>query len=162
MSQILREVNASVGNNPIIRTLELTCTAWDSSVFICNGYEDQTVTDENGRVITFEAANIAIALAAKNNKGNQTLAFGVADGSGEVSQRVDQSVDARIRVHAIYRTYLESNKEAPQEAPYYLSVAAVNMKGIIAQIQAIFFNMLGVAWPRNLYTTNVAPGLRWI
>lgn len=162
ISQTLLEVNASVGNNYIIRTLELTCDAWDSPVLICNGYEDQTVTDENGRVLTFTAANIGIELAAKNNKGNQALAFGVADGSGEVNRRTDTATEARVRVNAIYRTFLEHNTSAPQETPWHLTVAAVNMKGVIAQLQAIFFNMLGVAWPRNLYTTNVAPGLRWI
>lgn len=162
MSQALREINASVGNNVIIRTLELTCDVWDSPVLICTGYEDQTVTDENGRQLTFIAANIGIALAAKNTKGNQTLGFGVADGSGEVTTRARSAAAARMRVYATYRTFLEFNKDAPQEAPYYLSVASTNMKGIIAQLQAGFFNMLGVAWPRNLYTTDVTPGLRWL
>lgn len=162
MSQALREINASVGNNPIIRTLELTCDEWDSPVYICNGYNDQTVVDENGRTLTFLAMNIDIALAAKNNKGNQTLAFGIADGSGEVTTRARSAAAARMRVYATYRTFLEQNKDAPQEAPWYLSVESVDLKGIIAQLQCAFFNMLGVAYPRKKYTTSETPGLRWI
>lgn len=164
MSAILAEVNAGANErlDAIIRTLELTCAAWDEPVFICNGFEDVTAVTEDSRTVTFIGANIDIALAAKNNKGNQTLAFAVDNTTGEVSKRVDQAIEANARVTAIYRTYLNTNLSAPAEKPYVLAVLGGTLQGQEAQIETGFFNMIGVAWPRALYTTSFAPGLRYL
>jgi hypothetical protein len=164
MSVILAEVNAGANErfDEIIRTLELTCPAWDAPVFICTGFEDITAVTEDGRTVTFIGANIDIALAAKNNKGNQTLAFTVDNTTGEVSQRVDQAIDGDARVTCIYRTYLSGNLAAPAERPYVLSLLSGAIQGVEAQLQTGYFNMIGVAWPRNLYTVNEYPALRYI
>ncbi|MNO71785.1 hypothetical protein D3C76_627080 [compost metagenome] len=164
MSQILAEVNAGANErlDAIIRTLELTCDAWDEPVFICNGFDDVTAVTEDLRTVTFIAANIDIALAAKNNKGNQTLAFAVDNTTGEVSQRIDQAIAANARVTAIYRTYLNTNLSAPAEKPYVLTVLGGTLQGQEAQLETGYFNMIGVAWPRALYTVNYAPALRYI
>lgn len=163
MSQILAEVNAGANERGdyIIRTLELTCTAWAAPILICNGFKDQTVRDEFGRTLTFTAANIEITLAAKNGKGNQTLAFGADNTTGEVSRNVDTASEARARVNATYRTFLNTNLLAPAERPYYLTVQSGEIKGNAAQIQTGYFNMIGVSWPRELYTINFTPALRY-
>lgn len=164
MSQILAEVNAGANErlDAIIRTLELTCDAWEEPVFICNGFEDVMATTEDARTVTFVGANIDIALAAKNNKGNQTLAFAVDNTTGEASRLIDQAIDANARVTAIYRTYLSTNLSAPAEKPYVLTLLAGEIVGQEAQLQTGFFNMIGVAWPRALYTVNFVPALRYI
>lgn len=164
MSQILAEVNAGANGrlDAIIRTLELTCSAWAEPVFICNGFDDVTAVTEDARTVTFIAANIDIALAAKNNKGNQTLAFAVDNTTGEVSRKVDQAIAANARVTAIYRTYLNTNLLAPAEKPYVLTVLGGTLQGQEAQLETGYFNMIGVAWPRALYTVNFAPALRYI
>lgn len=164
MSIILAEVNAGANErlDEIIRTLELRCPAWASAVYICTGFEDITAVTENGDTVTFIGANIDIALASKNNKGNQTLAFAVDNTTGEVSQRVDQAIDGNARVTAIYRTYLSGNLTAPAERPYTLSLLSGTIQGIEAQLQTGYFNMIGVAWPRELYTVNEYPALRYI
>lgn len=164
MSQILAEVNAGANErlDTIIRTLELTCPGWDEPIFICNGFDDVTAVTEDARTVTFIAANIDIALAAKNNKGNQTLAFAVDNTTGEVSKRIDQAINANARVTAIYRTYLNTNLSAPAEKPYVLAVLGGTLQGQEAQLETGYFNMIGVAWPRALYTTTFAPALRYI
>jgi hypothetical protein len=164
MSIILAEVNAGANErlDEIIRTLELTCSAWAEPVFICTGFEDITVVTEDARTVTFIGANIDIALAAKNNKGNQTLAFAVDNTTGEVSAKVDQAIDANARVTAIYRTYLSGNLSAPAEKPYVLTLLSGEIQGQEAQLQTGFFNMIGVAWPRALYTVNYVPALRYL
>ena len=164
MSAILAEVNAGAneGTDCIIRTLELVCAVWGKPVFICTGFEDVIATDENGRVITFTGANIDIALAAKNNKGNQTLAFAVDNTTGEASRLIDEAIEAVARVIAIYRTYLNTNLSAPAEKPYTLTLLSGSVQGVQAQLDTGFYNMIGVAWPRVLYTTTFAPGLRYI
>lgn len=164
MSQILDEVNAGANErlDAIIRTLELTSPGWTESVFICTGFDDVIAVDEIGRTLTFTAANIDIALAAKNNKGNQTLAFAVDNTTGEVSRRIDQAIAANARVTAIYRTYLNTNLSAPAEKPYVLTVLGGTLQGQEAQLETGYFNLIGVAWPRALYTVNYAPALRYI
>lgn len=162
MSIILAEVNAGANErlDEIIRTLELTCPAWPESVFICTGFEDITAVTEDARTVTFVGANIDIALAAKNNKGNQTLAFAVDNTTGEASRLIDQAIEANARVTAIYRTYLSGNLLAPAEKPYVLTLLSGAIQGQEAQLQTGYFNMIGVAWPRALYTVNFAPALR--
>lgn len=164
MSQVLAEVNAGANErlDAIIRTLELTCDAWEEPVFICNGFEDVTAITEDARTVTFIGANIDITLAAKNNKGNQTLAFAVDNTTGEASRLIDQAIDANARVTAIYRTYLNTNLSAPAEKPYVLTLLAGEIVGQEAQLQTGFFNMISVAWPRALYTVNFVPALRYI
>lgn len=164
MSQILAEVNAGANErlDVIIRTLELTCAAWSEPVFICTGFEDITAVTEDARTVTFIGANIDIALAAKNNKGNQTLAFAVDNTTGEASRLIDQAIEANARVTAIYRTYLNTNLSAPAEKPYVLTLLSGSVQGQEAQLQTGYFNMIGVAWPRALYTVNFAPALRYI
>lgn len=164
MSIILAEVNAGANErlDVIIRTLELTSPAWTEPVFICTGFENITAVDETGRTVTFIGANIDIALASKNNKGNQTLAFAVDNTTGEASRLIDQAIEANARVTAIYRTYLSGNLSAPAEKPYVLTLLSGSIQGQEAQLQTGFYNMIGVAWPRELYTVNFAPALRYI
>jgi len=164
MSIILAEVNAGANErlDEIIRTLELTSAAWAEPVFICTGFEDITAVTEDGRTVTFIGANIDIALAAKNNKGNQTLAFAVDNTTGEASRLIDQAIEANARVTAIYRTYLSGNLTAPAEKPYVLTLLSGSIQGQEAQLQTGYFNMIGVAWPRQLYTVNFAPALRYL
>lgn len=159
---ILEEVFASGGTDIIIRTLELTSPAWTDSVFICNGFTDQVLTTEDGRTITFIAANIDITLPKKNNKGNQVLAFAIDNTTGEPQQKADAALEADQRITAIYRTYLASNKTAPAEKPYVLTAQSDSIQGNVAQLQCGYFDMIGVAWPRRLYTLRDFPALRYI
>lgn len=164
MSQILAEVNAGANErlDVIIRTLELVSDAWGESVFICTGFEDITAVTEDARTVTFIGANIDIALAAKNNKGNQTLAFSVDDTLGDASRLIDLAIEANARVTAIYRTYLSGDLSAPAERPYFLTLLSGSVQGQVAQLQTGYYNTIGVAWPRQLYTVNFAPALRYL
>lgn len=162
LGQIYREALASGGKEAFVRTLELTCPSWDSSVLICNGFKDRICGTEDGRLLTFEAANIGIALASKNNKGNQALAFGVDNTTGRVQALADQALDANARVTATYRVYLASDLSAPCEKPYRMSVDSDSFEQNQATMQCGFFDLIGTAWPRALYSTNFTPCLKYL
>lgn len=162
LEQIYREAVASGGKEAFVRTLELTCPAWDSSVLICNGFKDRICGTEDSRLLTFEAANIGIALASKNNKGNQALAFGVDNTTGRVQSFADQALDANARVTATYRVYLASDLSAPCEKPYRMSVDSDSFEQNQATMQCGFFDLIGTAWPRALYSTNFTPCLKYL
>lgn len=158
----LSELYASASRGVwIVRTLELQCSAWSAPELICNGFRDLTCGTEDGRTVTFIAANIDITLPKKNNKGNQSLAFSVDNTTGYVQRLVDLSLDADARVTAIYRTYTSDNLAAPAERPYFMTVMGGSLQGIVAQLQCGYFNMIGTAWPRISYTPDFVPGLRY-
>lgn len=159
---IIEEVNASGGDDVIIRTLEITSAAWPEPVLLATGFNDQVCVTEDGRTLTFQGVNMAISLPRKNNKGNQTLTFAVDNTTGAVSRFVDTAVAANARATVTYRTYLSSNKNAPQEKPYRLVVLSGDLQGIIANLQCGYFNPIGTAWPRRFLTADYAPGLRYI
>lgn len=162
MSTILEEVNASGGNVAYIRSLELTCEAWDAPRMVCTGFRDQVLRTEDNRTLTFRAINLGISLPAKDNKGNQTLAFATDNTTGEVSELVDIATEANARVNVVYRTYLSNNKLAPAERPYRLVVLGGELEGVLANLQCGYFNILMTAYPRRYLTADYAPGLRYI
>lgn len=162
LEQIYREAVASGGKEAFVRTLEITCPAWSAPVLICNGFKDRICGTEDGRLLVFTAANIGIALPQNNNKGNQALAFGVDNTTGEVMQRADEALDANARVTATYRVYLASDLSAPCEKPYRMSVDSDSFEQSQATLQCGFFDLIGTAWPRDLYTTRFVPGLKYL
>jgi len=158
---ILETVYAS-GGDIIINTIELVCAAWVNSIFICGGFENQVCIDENGREITFIAAGIAVALPKKNNTGAQTLTFAIDNVSGEAQELIDAALDAEERVTLIYRAFVASDKSAPADTPYRMTVLSGDMQGSVIQISAGFFDLLNTAWPRDKYTAAFAPGLKYL
>lgn len=159
---ILERVYASGGPEVIIPTVELTCAAWAEPILICAGFEDQTVVDENGMTKTFAAAGIDVALPKKGNSGNQTLTFAIDNIAGAAQQQIDAALEAEARVTLIYRTYLSSDLSAPAEPPLRMTVMGGTITGTQVQIQAGYFDLIGVGWPRDLYTLQFASGLRYL
>lgn len=162
LEQIYREAVASGGKEAFVRTLEITCPAWSAPVLICNGFKDRICGTEDGRLVTFEAANIGIALAAKNNKGNQALAFGVDNTTGRVRHYADQALDASARVTAVYRVYLASDLSAPCEKPYRMTVQSDSFESNNANLPCGFFDLIGTGFPRDVANTKRFPGLKYL
>lgn len=158
---ILNQVYAS-GGDVIISTLELSCPSWAAPVLICNGFENQTCVTEDLRTLIFIAAGIDVALPKKGNTGGQTLTFAIDNVTGEAQQRIDQALDDEQRITATYRMFLESDKSTPAEPPYKMTVLGGTMQGAGVQIQCGFFDLINTKWPRELYTTDFAPGLRYL
>lgn len=159
---IIDQFYASGGPDVRLFTLELTCPAWTAPVLICQGYEDQTCVTEDARVLTFIASAIDIALPKKSNTAGQTLTFAIDNITGEAQQKIDQALDAEARITAVYRMFLASDKLAPAEPPYRMTVMGGTMQGAGVQIQCGFFDLINTKWPRDLYTTKFAPALRYI
>lgn len=157
----LNQVYASSGD-VIISTLELSCPAWTAPVLICNGFDNQTCVTEDLRTLIFIAAGIDVALPKKGNTGGQTLTFAIDNVTGEAQQKIDQALDDEQRITATYRMFLASDKSTPAEPPYKMTVLGGTMQGAGVQIQCGFFDLINTKWPRELYTTDFAPGLRYL
>lgn len=159
---VLEQVYASAGPEVILFTLELTCDVWSGPILICNGFEDQTCVTEDARTLTFIAAGISISLPRKDNRGGQDLSFAIDNVTGEAQQKIDQALEAEAEVTLTLRVYLNTNKTAPQEAPYRMKMRDGVVQGSTVQLRAGFFDMLNTAWPRKFYTLEFAPGLRYL
>ena len=158
---ILEQVYAS-GGDTIIYTLELACTAWDAPILLCEGFEDQHCITEDGRPLTFMASGIAVALPKKTNSGAQNLTFAIDNVTGEAQRKIDAALEAEKKVFITLRTYLDSDRTAPAENPYRAVVLGGKIKGASVQITAGFFDVINTAFPRDLYTVNFAPGIRYL
>ena len=129
---------------------------------ICNGFKNRVCGTEDGRLLTFEAANIGIALPQKNNKGNQALAFSVDNTTGIAQQKADEALDAGARITATYRAYLASDLSAPCERPYRMSLVSDSFERNEAILQCGFLDLIGTAWPRDTYSANFVPALKYL
>lgn len=158
---VLDQVYAS-GGDVIIPTLELTCDAWPEPILITHGFEDQTVTTEDARTLTFIAAGIDISLPKKTNTGAQNLNFAIDNITGEAQRKIDDALTAEARVTLTYREFLASDKSAPAQPPFRFVVRSGQMVGTAVQISAGFFDAINTAWPRDLYTSIFSPGVKYL
>lgn len=159
---LLAQIFASGGDDVVINTLELQCAAWADSLLLCSGFEDHTLTTEDGRTVLFQASGMDVALPSKNTQGGQVLTFAVDNVTGEAQQRIDAALDTGERVTLIFRFYLASDKSAPAAAPWRFIVRDGSLQGSAAQFQAAFFDMNNTAWPRNFYSSELFPGLKYL
>lgn len=159
---VLERVYASGGREVIIDTLELSCPAWPDSYRFCTGYEEQVFGLEDGRTALFQPVGISLALPKKNNSGSQTLTFSIGILDGEAQRSIEAALEANEACQLTYRVFLDSDKTSPSQAPYYMKVAGGSMEEDVLTIQANFFDMINVAWPRDRYTTKFAPGLTYL
>lgn len=156
-SAILQTVYASAPTDKVIfPTLEISSEGMESMRFV-HGFEDMTLGGQ-----LYEACQISIALPEKNTTGNQTLRFGV----GLVDSRADKAVDAALEngriVFLTYREFLNSDISAPARAPITMEVVGGEFSEGVLQVEASYFDMLNFAWPRQRYTAENAPGVKYL
>ncbi|WP_286936128.1 DUF1833 family protein [Achromobacter sp. UBA4530] len=153
----LAEVYASApAGELIIPTLEIAI-AGQAPIRICSGFEDHVLSG-----MLFEAGSLSISLPAKNTTGMQTLNFGVAGVNSLVQKYFDQALETGEAVKITYREYLESDKSQPARRPYVMDLIGGSLQDGEAQLSAGFFDVLNLRWPRELYTAQNAPGIRYL
>lgn len=158
---VLERVYAS-GGDVLIYTLEIDCPAWAEPILLCKGFENQICITEDSRTLEFMASGIDIALPKKTSSGAQNLTFAIDNVTGEAQQKIDAALEAEEKVTLTLRIYLDSDRSAPAENPYRATVLGGKIKGASVQINAGFFDVINTAFPRDLYTVNFAPGIRYL
>lgn len=158
----LEALYASGGKAVIIPTLELFCTPWAAPLYICQGFDDITAKTEAGLTRTFVAAGIDVALPKRDNSGSQALTFAIDNVTGVAQQLIDQALEARAKIGMVFRIFISTDLTAPAEAPYRMTVLGGSMEGSTVQLQAGYFDLINLAWPRRKYTLAFAPCLRYI
>lgn len=158
----LETLYASGGKAVIIPTLELFCTPWAAPIYICQGFEDITAKTEAGVTATFTASGFAAALPKRDNSGNQTLTFTIDNVTGDAQQLIDKALEARASIGLVFRIFISTDLTAPAERPYRMKVLSGFMQGPSVQLNAGYFDLVNLGWPRRKYTLAFAPCLRYI
>lgn len=127
----------------------------------CSGYMDRTCVTEDGRTITFTALAMDIALPKNDNSGFQNLVIGLDNVSGEAQESIEQAKTAGQRVVITFRRYLLSDLSFPAER-YRLTVLSRDYEDDVAKLTCGFFDLLNTNGLRNVLTTTLAPGLKYI
>lgn len=159
MPTILKTVYASApAAEVIIPTLEIIA---GETIYACGGFEDQTLTLETGETITFEATGMDVQLPKRDNSGNQSLQFTIENVTGVAQRLIEDSVEAGENIKIVYRSYLSSDLTAPAEAPIVLDVEGAQFNGGSVDVRCIFQSPINTAWPKQRYTADFAPGLKY-
>ena len=159
---ILRALYASApAAEVLIPTIEIRHASMPP-VYLCTGFSDVTATLENSSTVTFDACGISIALPEKDASGNQSLVFAIDNITGEAQQFVDTALAAGGEMLLIYREYLASDLSAPSSVPKTLNIIGGVFEGGTFQAEASYYDMLNTAWPRDRYTADYAPGIKYM
>ena len=75
---------------------------------------------------------------------------------------MDAALESNTPITLIYLEYLESDKSAPARQPYIMTISGIQLEGDEAQIEASYWDILNYAWPRQRYTEETAPGIKYL
>lgn len=128
---------------------------------ICNGFEDHYL-GINGVLQLFEAGALSLSLPARNTTGQQTLRFAIAGVNGIAQRHVDDALSTGAMVTMTYRMYLASDKTTPAARPCVMTVIGGTFEGGEAVFECSYYDLLNSAWPRERYTAETAPGLKYL
>lgn len=153
---------ASPGTEVLIPCVEITCEAWSDPILLTHGFEDLTATAEDGRVLTFKAGGIDVAMPKKDNTGNQTVTFAIDGVTGEAQNLIQAAIDAEKRVRLTLRLYLNSDLTAPAQRPYFMTVRSGSLEVEHVEVQAGYFDMIGTKYPRDNYNADTFPCIKYV
>ncbi len=128
---------------------------------ICDGFEDQSL-GVNGVLQPFTAASLAITLPSRNTTGQQVLSFGMAGVDGVAQRNIDDALEADVIVTLEFLEYFVSDKMNPVSRPLTMVLQGGVFQDGQLQFDGSYQDLLNRRWPWELYTTENAPGLRYM
>lgn len=146
-----------------IATLEIIHPAFENGpIRTCSGYEDHTVTLETGETVTFQASALALARPAKNATVRQVLNFAIENVTGLAQHAIEAALEAGGPIRIVFRSYLYSDLSAPAERPLRMVLTGAEMELESVKVEAGYQDAVNYAWPRERYTVEKFPGLKYI
>lgn len=159
---LIETVYASAPSDQVIlRTIEILVPGEDP-IRVVSAYDDLIATLETGETVTFQAGPFESMEPKKNTNGQQNLTFGIANVMGEVQKAVDAAIESGAEVPVNYRVFLSGDLSVPAAKPYKMTLRGGTLEGLMAQIEAGYFDLLNHAWPRRRYVASEFPGLRYM
>jgi hypothetical protein len=158
MSTHLNRICASrPGDDGRLYVLELTCAAWSEPVRLAASPENETVTHENGDVVTYQWSNVVLTLPSRDVSGTETFSFQINGVTDIVLPLIRQAQATREIVTATIRTYAYSDLTTVQERFDYESKATAGTT-FETSIAATFPEIINKPFPRYRNTPENSPG----
>lgn len=158
---VLAQVYAQ-GGDVILHTIELTSEAWGTDpIVLVRDYQDHEITTEDGRVLTAKASGMDVALPKRDASGAQNITFALDGVRPEATRLLRQAQESNSKISLTYRSYLYSDLSEPAEQPYFFIVRSFTAQADTVQITAGLFDIIDMRWPRKVYDSNTAPGLKY-
>ncbi len=162
MSTILDVLRASGGTDVEIITIQLSCTAWDESLYWFNGFYYEVFTLERGDTVTFTAVAVDLGRQKRSNSVSESLGVAIDNVRNEAEPLVASAKAAGAQILMTLRSFLESNPEEPAELPVTLKVLRASFDNVKLSLTASNPDLVNIAWPRDRYTVDFAPGITYI
>lgn len=164
MSELLRQVYAS---NPVdkirYKTLELLHATFPGGAYrFVQGYSDLTATLENGQEVTFEGSGIGIVPPRRGGDERPTLGFRLDNVTLKVSTAINAALEGGGVITVYFREFISSDLSAPANNPTPLFATVAKSNRFSVTVSAGFRDVVNKSWPRRRYTTQLAPGLKYL
>lgn len=157
---ILAEVYASAPADQIlIETIELNIAGTDPLRFVA-AYEDMQL-GVDGKMVTFKETAMQPTLPKMDNTGNQSIAIDFGADPVVAQEAFEAIQAANGKASIIYRSYLSSDASTPAQT-ITMSLIDLSINGMNVTVHGGYFDLLGVQWPRLVYTTTNAPGIKYL
>lgn len=121
-------------------------------------YDDKTL---GGQV--YEGVAMSVGLPDKSTGGNQNLKISFGGIDSRAQPIIQNAIDSGDPIKIICKEWLSSDTSIPAKAPRKMEVFGGvfdDLKGVL-QLECSYFDMLNVKWPRQIYTAENAPGMKW-
>ena len=144
----------------LIPTLEFNNEA-AGVIRLAQSFNDVTATTELTETVTFIQSAWEVSLPNKDATGQQTLQFQICNVTGEAQRFIDDCMASGKPTSVIYREFYADDLSAPASTPIKMTLRGGSAEGITVGIEAGYFDLLNVGWPRFRYTPEFAPGLKY-
>ncbi|MCE0757097.1 DUF1833 domain-containing protein [Pseudomonas asiatica] len=157
---LLEECYAS-GRGELVDTIEARKEGGTVSHLYCSGYQDRICGTEDGRVLTFVAMAMDLALPKNDNSAFQNLILGLDNVTGEVQEVVEEAKADGDRFIITFRRYLAEDLSYPAER-YRMTLLSREYEDDVAKLTAGFYDLLNTTGNRLILTATRAPGLKYV
>ena len=144
----------------LIPTLEFKNEA-AGVIRLAQSFNDLTATTELAETSTFEQSAWDVSLPNKDATGQQALQFQICNVTGVAQRFVDKCQESAKPTSVIYRDFYADDTSAPATVPIKMTMRGGSAEGPVVGIEAGYFDLLNVGWPRFRYTPELAPGLKY-
>lgn len=128
---------------------------------LAQSFNDVTARTELSEEVTFIESAWEVSLPNKDATGQQTLQFQVCNVTGEAQRFIDSCLSSGKATQVIYREFYADDLSAPASPPIKMTLRGGSSEGITVGIEAGYFDLLNVGWPRFRYTPEFAPGIKY-
>lgn len=163
ISQALKEIYASApATQRYVETLAFSHSLFPQSYYMTNDNQSWQFLLETGEAKTFVAMPFAVVLPTLDGRGNQDLALTLANIGRDLVNPIEAAIAKPSEpIRCVYRVYVDTALTTPQsDPPLQLTITGIEVTRDSVSAAATRADILNRAFPFNMYTYPIFPGLR--